>query len=205
MEREQRLADSRHPLSGERGCLRPERGIGKLDDVALGVFERISGTPDGAALDVVTAVDRDPEEPRPDGLATKHGDPDIGAEERLLNDIGRIGRGPKNSECHRVELILVASDKCCKGIAVAAACPLEERLVVHALEGTREVPLRFPAGAGTLSTRPGWRNGRRSGLKNRRGQPREGSTPSPGTLVVNRTPPAAHVGSHSGDERPYTL
>src|SRR5215216_7586276 len=33
----------------------------------------------------------------------------------------------------------------------------------------------------TLSHRPGWRNGRRTALKMRRGRPREGSNPSPGT------------------------
>ena len=32
-----------------------------------------------------------------------------------------------------------------------------------------------------LSHRPGWRNGRRTALKMRRGRPREGSNPSPGT------------------------
>jgi hypothetical protein len=31
-------------------------------------------------------------------------------------------------------------------------------------------------------TSPGWRNGRRSGLKIRRWQQREGSTPFPGTI-----------------------
>jgi hypothetical protein len=33
-----------------------------------------------------------------------------------------------------------------------------------------------------LFHQPGWRNGRRTALKMRRGRPREGSNPSPGTL-----------------------
>ncbi len=145
MEGEQRVADGGKPFARERARLGTECWVGQLDDVALRILERIGGPADGSALDVVTAVDGDPEKPGPDGLPAEHRDPDVGAKEGLLDNVGRVRRGPENPECHRVELILVTGDNCCKGIAVAAACPLEERLVVHALESTRGLAVRFPA------------------------------------------------------------
>ena len=45
---------------------------------------------------------------------------------------------------------------------------------------------------------PGWRNGRRSGLKIRRWQQREGSTPSPGTNKINSLRSVADGSSVSG-------
>ena len=39
---------------------------------------------------------------------------------------------------------------------------------------------------GDAFPRPGWRNGRRTALKMRRGRPREGSNPSPGTIDLLR-------------------
>ena len=41
-----------------------------------------------------------------------------------------------------------------------------------------------PGSLASARTLPGWRNGRRSGLKIRRWQQREGSTPFPGTIVA---------------------
>ena len=47
---------------------------------------------------------------------------------------------------------------------------------------------------------PGWRNGRRSGLKIRRWQQREGSTPSPGTSPIDR-----YAANHLAVRRRYPI
>ena len=92
MEREQRFTDRGDALPRQGGRLGTECRIRQLDDVALGILERIRGPADRPALNVMTAVDRDPEEPRPDGLAAKDRDPDVRAKERLLNDVSGVGR-----------------------------------------------------------------------------------------------------------------
>src|SRR5215213_5577251 len=49
-----------------------------------------------------------------------------------------------------------------------------------------------------LSHRPGWRNGRRTALKMRRGRPREGSNPSPGTKGLRTAKLSADPLKHAG-------
>ena len=78
---------------------------------------------------------------------------------------------------------------------------------IHTLSATPETG-PAPGTCDNEPARPGWRNGRRSGLKNRRRQLREGSTPSPGTAksyTNGRQKPlgAAPVGLDSTSLYPY--
>src|SRR5215212_8785047 len=56
-----------------------------------------------------------------------------------------------------------------------------------------------------LFHQPGWRNGRRTALKMRRGRPREGSNPSPGTKDPCRTGESGNPRDYAGFPFPQSV